>query len=465
MNKNYIVTMADYVTQADAFSMLSKTQSSPKDAVMALETDDFDENSDVLMIEELCTYFISLSEQEAKDLCKNNGVIAVEEDTEVFALNSQFKPDDGEGIGETLDCSSEFEMGYYRALADLNLLPANFSISDGCDTELTGFARPRKRSYLPRTRHVCAPNCYLPQHLTPRPQNRLHSELQQSIPWNISMVQADKAWARATGRGIKIAILDTGIDEDHPDLAVYGGVSFVPNVSSWDDVNGHGTHCAGIAAARNNASGVVGVAPDAELYAVKVLDQNGRGFRSWIISGMMWCVRNGIRVASMSLGSTVDAPNAPCSIAYENAAKLLEDAHCLVVAAAGNSGREHNHWVGNPARCPGFMAVAAIDQNERKAEFSSWGPPTLGNLESVEISAPGVKILSTVPGGSHATKSGTSMACPHVSGAAAIVAQMRPTWKPAQIRARLKATARDLGASGSDPQFGSGLLDCVAAIS
>ena len=110
------------------------------------------------------------------------------------------------------------------------------------------------------------------------------------------------------------------------------------------------------------------------------------------------------------------------------------------------------------------MAVAAVDQRKRKASFSSWGPPFLGPQRGIEISAPGVSINSTVPGGGYGKKSGTSMACPHVSGAAALLKQLHPTWTPEKIRKRLNDTADDLGVPGDDPKYGNGLLNCHRAV-
>ena len=278
------------------------------------------------------------------------------------------------------------------------------------------------------------------------------------------MVKADRVWRRVTGRGVKVAIIDTGIDDNHPDLSVSGGASFVPGVGPWDDDQGHGTHCAGIAGARNNASGIVGVAPDCSLYAVKVLNGQGSGQLSWILAGMNWCVDNGMDVASMSLGSDVMQPDAPCTVAYQRAAERLIASGCIVIAAAGNSAPEPHPWVGRPARCPGFMAVAAVDRNRNRASFSSFGPPSLGLEEGVEIAAPGRSINSTIPGGGYGVKSGTSMACPHVSGGAALLKEAHPVWDPARIRARLRSTADDLGAPGNDPHFGAGLLNCHRAV-
>ena len=284
----------------------------------------------------------------------------------------------------------------------------------------------------------------------------------------MGMIRADDVWRRVTGRGVKLAIIDTGIDDNHPDLSVFGGASFVPGVGSWDDDHSHGTHCAGIAGARNNAVGVVGVAPGCSLYAVKVMRPlpNGRatGQLSWILAGMGWAASNGMDVASMSLGSSVNTADAACTVAYQRAAQRLIDVGCIVIAAAGNSGRTAQPWVGRPARCPGFMAVASVDLNRRLAASSSRGPSTLDPLSGIEISAPGVRINSTVPGGGYGVKSGTSMACPHVAGAAALIKELRPTWSPGRIRRHLKATATDLGVPGDDPEYGSGLLDCYRAV-
>ncbi len=471
--QRYIVTMIEGAGESDAIKAMSIRKQDLKDAVSVMETDDFREDIDTLGVAELGIFLKSMTAKDADAVRANKQVLEVTEDIEVFALGADC------GCGGGTDYYGEddggYEAGYDQALNDLGY--GDGDEWDGADDALLTPSpfppRPIPRPFPPRpfpprpplrpfppVRPCCPPGfrkVCLPIR-TPRPPR-------QPIPWNISMVKADQAWRRVTGRGVKVAIIDTGIDNNHPDLIVQGGASFVANVSDWDDDHSHGTHCAGIVAARNNASGIVGVAPDADLYAVKVLSASGSGSLSWILAGMGWCLRNGIQVASMSLGSNVNDPNAPCISAYQTAAHRLEQAGCIVVAAAGNAGRLSNPWVGNPARCPGFMAVAAVDRNSNKADFSSSGPASLGPLRGVEISAPGVSINSTVPGGGFGLKSGTSMACPHVSGAAALLVQQRPTWTPAQIRSRLKATARDLGAPGDDPETGAGLLDCLAAVS
>jgi subtilisin len=281
----------------------------------------------------------------------------------------------------------------------------------------------------------------------------------QPIPWNISMVNAPVVWHRTTGRGVKVAVLDTGIDQDHPDLTVDGGVSFIGGVSSWNDDNGHGTHCAGVIAARNNPAGVVGVAPGASLYAVKVLNGGGSGTLSQILAGMTWATQQGMDVISMSLGSNALSADEPCLVAYQRAAEDFIATGGVIVAAAGNSRGTTRPWVGQPGRCPGFIAVAAVDRNAVVASFSSVGP---GNL--VALAAPGVRVNSTFNDGGYRELNGTSMACPHVAGAAALLKEINRGADATQIRNRLTSTARDLNPTGVDPDTGAGLLDCRRAV-
>ncbi len=270
---------------------------------------------------------------------------------------------------------------------------------------------------------------------------------------NIRKIFAPHAWRYSMGSGVRVAVVDTGIDSRHPDLRVYGGVSYVPGISSWRDDHSHGTHCAGIIGALLNGRGIVGVAPHARLYAVKVLDRSGRGKLSWILNGLMWCYRYGMHVVNLSLGSNVPAHDSPCLGAYEHVGRILRRRGILCVAAAGNN---YGKPVGNPARCLSYMAVSAIDCRYRFAPFSSMGP-------QVEICAPGVSILSTVPGG-YGRKSGTSMACPHVAGVAALVKARHPAWHGDHIRRCLWKTAFDLGSPGRDWFFGFGMVDAYRAV-
>lgn len=269
---------------------------------------------------------------------------------------------------------------------------------------------------------------------------------------NIRQIYANYAWRYARGAGVRLAIVDTGI-APHVDLRIYGGVSFVPGVRSWRDDHGHGTHVAGTAAAALNNRGIAGVAPLARLYAVKVLNRQGSGRLSWILNGLTWCYLRRMHVVNLSLGSRWPRHNPnEFNTAYEAAGRRLRRRGILPIAAAGNSSGP----VGNPARCPSFMAVSAIDGRRRRAGFSNFGPQT-------EVCAPGVQILSTVPGG-YGRKSGTSMSSPHVAGTAALVKSRRPTWHGDVIRRHMMRTALDLGRPGRDWVFGYGQVNAYRAV-
>lgn len=280
----------------------------------------------------------------------------------------------------------------------------------------------------------------------------------QSTPWGIDRINADVARATATGDPIKVAIVDTGIDTTHPDLAanIKGGMSAVSYTTKYTDDNGHGTHVAGITAALDNSIGVVGVGPGIDLYAVKVLDRKGSGYISDIIEGLTWCQNAGMQVVNMSLGTSAYLQS------FRNSVKALYESGVVVVAAAGNDGPSGG--VDYPGAFPEAIAVGATTSSDGLAYFSSTGP-------EVELAAPGYAIPSTYKGGSYATLSGTSMASPHVAGVAALVLS-RPVpatdsngiWDPADVRARLSATAEDLGAAGRDSSFGYGLVRADLAV-
>jgi len=268
------------------------------------------------------------------------------------------------------------------------------------------------------------------------------------VPWGISRVKAPMCWEATKAKGIHVAVLDTGI-WPHNDLKgnLLGGVSFVPG-ESWADGNGHGTHVAGTIAAAANGFGVVGVAPSAYLYAVKVLSNGGSGYWSWLMSGLYWMKKYygcTFDVANMSLG----ASSAPSTLkGYIDYAAQ----NTLLVAAAGNSGGA----VGYPAKYDKCLAVGAIKSNNSIASFSCHGP-------EVELCAPGVDILSTLPGNRYGTLSGTSMAAPHVSGAAALCRGTHRGLDMDHIKNILISTADDLGNPGKDDYYGYGRVDCNGA--
>ncbi|MFC1702969.1 S8 family peptidase [Patescibacteria group bacterium] len=256
-------------------------------------------------------------------------------------------------------------------------------------------------------------------------------------------------------RGVRVVVIDTGIDPGHPDLSVAGGINFTSakggKASAWKDDNGHGTHVAGTIAALDNSLGVVGVAPGAELWACKALDRSGSGWLSDIIACLDWAVLNGMQVANMSLGAQGGNES------YETACNAAKAAGVVLAAAAGNDGD------GNPATddvdWPGAyastIAVAATDDTDTVASFSSDG-------DAVSVAAPGVAILSTYKGGGLAIGDGTSMATPHVAGVAALLIEDYAL-SPDCVQTLLESSAVDLGDPGRDPFYGTGRIDAAAA--
>ncbi|RXI95573.1 peptidase S8 [Anaerobacillus alkaliphilus] len=280
--------------------------------------------------------------------------------------------------------------------------------------------------------------------------------LGQTVPWGVPRVQSPEANNLGfTGKGIKVAILDTGIDRNHEDLSanVKGGFSVFTDTANSDpyyDGSGHGTHVAGTVAAVDNQLGVIGVAKNAELYAVKVLNNSGSGSYEGIAKGIEWSIQNGMDIINMSLGGSSSSSILEqfCNLAYQEG--------ILVVAAAGNSGTRPGRGdnVGYPAKYSSVIAVAATDQSDKRGTFSSTGP-------AVEISAPGVGILSTTPNNNYASYNGTSMASPHVAAVAALVWEAKPNLTNVELRQLLNQTAKNLG---SATQYGHGLVQASAAI-
>jgi subtilisin family serine protease len=281
----------------------------------------------------------------------------------------------------------------------------------------------------------------------------LDAELDNS--WGVKRIGAGVVHGCNTGAGVNVAIIDTGIDYTHTDLDdnYEGGYDYVNNDNDPMDDHGHGTHCAGIVAAEDNDEGVVGVAPEANLYAVKVLDDAGSGYTSDVVYGIQWSMNNGMQIISMSLGGggPSDSLESACNNAYNSG--------IVVVAAAGNSGAPRRGrvttTVGYPAAYNSVIAVSATDDTDTIASFSSRGA-------EVELAAPGVYIYSTYLGGEYETLSGTSMSCPHVSGTAALVIASGITGAAA-VREQLDSTAEDLGDPGRDTLYGYGLVDADEA--
>ncbi len=270
--------------------------------------------------------------------------------------------------------------------------------------------------------------------------------------WGPKAIKADRAWDIQRGNhSIKIAIVDTGINYTHEDLAgnyVLGGYDWINDDSDPKDDHGHGTHCAGIATAvLNNSKGIAGIA-NVSIMAEKVLNESGFG-SSWTVSqGIEHAADQGADVISLSLGS--DSP----SQLLKEACEYAWDSGCVLVAAAGNE----NAPIVYPAAFDTVIAVGALENETKRVWWSNHGP-------ELELMAPGVNILSTYcPGNSYAYGSGTSMAAPHVAGVAALVWSNCPDFTNQKVREYLNSTADDLGEPGWDSYYGWGRVDAEGAI-
>ncbi len=268
---------------------------------------------------------------------------------------------------------------------------------------------------------------------------------------NDADIDAPEAWDLTRGSdSVLIAILDTGIDQDHEDLAgkLAGSKNFTRS-RTVDDLYGHGTHVAGIAAAAtDNGKGVAGVGYDSRLLNVKVLDDTGSGYYSWIAKGITWAADNGGKVINMSLGGSAQ------SRMLEEAVNYAWGKGVVLVAAAGNGGSSDPLY---PAYYENCIAVAATDSNDQKASWSSYGA-------WVDVAAPGVSIFSTVPNHTstlfgrvkppYAYASGTSMATPHVAGVAALVWAQYPNYTNGEVRTQIEATADKIAGTGTYWRYG-----------
>ncbi|MFE2285296.1 S8 family serine peptidase [Streptomyces sp. NPDC059443] len=296
----------------------------------------------------------------------------------------------------------------------------------------------------------------------------LDGKVRANLERSTKQVNATAAWAAGfDGTGTKVVVLDTGVDLEHPDLK--GRVAEAKNFTDSDtaeDRQGHGTHTTSTVGGSGAASGGAkkGVAPGAQLLSGKVLNDSGYGLDSWIIAGMQWAVDSKADVVSMSLGDpsqlSCDDPMAAATEA------LAKSSNTLFVIAAGNSG-PGNNTVSSPGCAPSVLTVGAVDRDDSTASFSSRGPAGLQHTLKPEIAAPGVGISAANMGGrgvyAYQSMSGTSMATPHVAGAAAIVKQRHPDWTPQQIKAALVGSA-DTAIPGDVRETGGGRLDVKAAI-
>ncbi|MFE7329321.1 S8 family serine peptidase [Streptomyces sp. NPDC057565] len=297
----------------------------------------------------------------------------------------------------------------------------------------------------------------------------LDGKVEATLDRSTAQVHAPEAWAAGyDGKGTKVAVLDTGVDAEHPDLVsrVAAAENFTDSKTT-DDRQGHGTHTASTVGGSGAASDgrKKGVAPGASLLIGKVLNDQGYGLDSWIIAGMQWAVDQQADVVSMSLGNPRIGD---CTDPMAQATKQLsQNKHTLFVIAAGNSGSS-TETVSSPGCVPSVLTVGAVDRDDTTAWFSSRGPVAVTHTLKPEIAAPGVDISAASAGGrgvyAYRTMSGTSMATPHVAGAAAVVRQAHPDWTAQQIKAALVSSARTGGKVAEADQTGGGVLDVFGAV-
>lgn len=273
---------------------------------------------------------------------------------------------------------------------------------------------------------------------------------EQIITYPIAALNGQESWnSGLTGTGVRIAVIDSGVSR-HSDLIIAGGQSFVDYTDSYYDDNAHGTHVAGIISAENNSIGIVGIAPDSRIYALKVLDSAGEGYLSDIIEAIDWSIENNMDIINMSLGTDIDSP------LFKQAVDRAYSNGILVVAASGNDGVA---TVGYPAAYDSVIAVGATDPGRQLAEFSNTGP-------EIEVVAPGVDVISLYPDSSkpYEMMSGTSMATPYASGVLALWKQLYPNATVDELRTKLHQYVIDLGAPSRDSKFGYGLVQAPTSL-
>lgn len=294
--------------------------------------------------------------------------------------------------------------------------------------------------------------------IRPGKAETVQTALSEIIDWGLKAFGIPPLWQSSRGEGVRVAVLDTGIAAEHPDLAT--GIEAFEDFthSGLHDGQGHGTHVSGIIGARANHLGVVGVAPACRILMGKVLNDDGAGSNENIAEGIRWAISRKADIINMSLGGP--APSAVLEQAVMEALK----AGVAIIAAAGNEGEIGLDTIGYPAKYPGVIVVGSVDRNLKRSKFSSIG-------QRLDVMAPGGQILSTYPPRAYAVLSGTSMATPFVSGVAALcLAKHRlhggktPCDTPAQLREHLLATAKDRGVPGQDPLYGAGLIQPGAVL-
>lgn len=275
--------------------------------------------------------------------------------------------------------------------------------------------------------------------------------------WQLDKLGAEIAWRTSTGRGVTVAVIDSGVDGRHPDLAgrVLPGLDLVsPGGAADPDPVGHGTTVAGLIAGRNDdRQGVVGLAPDARILPVRVLDEENRYDDALIVAkGVRWAVDNGARVINLSLGGSGDSPALAAAIDYAFARDVV------VVACTGNLATSPDAKVWYPAREPGVIAVSGLERSSNNL----WSGAITGR--ATVLTAPASGLVGARPPSGYWRVQGTSFAAPLVAATAALIRSRYPQMSAGDVVNRLLATAKDIGPTGRDDRFGYGLVDPIAAL-
>ncbi|MEU0408659.1 type VII secretion-associated serine protease mycosin [Streptomyces griseorubiginosus] len=287
------------------------------------------------------------------------------------------------------------------------------------------------------------------------------SDMIKGTPWSLQRVVLDQLWKDTKGKGVKVAVIDTGVDTVNAQLkggAVANGTDFLHKGGNGknDSEVGHGTKVAGIIAARKlDGTGFVGLAPEATIIPIRQNDDKGSGNVGTMIQAIMWAADHGADIINISQ-DTASKMNATVDTAFRNAIKYAQGKNILIVAAAGNDGADGKVKETYPAAYPGVLAVAASDRNNARAPFSQSGP-------FVGVAAPGIDMVSTVPVGGNCVDQGTSFAAPYVSGVAALIRAKHPKWSYKQIITQIEQTA-DRTKAGRDDFVGWGVVDPTAAV-
>ncbi len=284
------------------------------------------------------------------------------------------------------------------------------------------------------------------------PNRRPNDVFYTRYQWNLPMIDMERSWEQSQGSSkVVVAVVDTGIDMDHPEFQgkLTTGYNVIEDNNYPMDDNGHGTHVAGVIAARtNNGDGIAGMTWHSKLMPIKAIGADGSGTAFDIAQGIRWATDHGADVINLSVG------NYTSSAALRDACRYAYRKNVVLVAATGNDATDQP---GYPAAYPEVFGVSAIDHNQERADFSNYG-------DYVDVVAPGVDIPSTYIYSDYAALSGTSMACPHVAALAALIRSVNPGISPDNVMKLMRKTAIDLGAQGKDNMYGHGMINVHAAL-